>query len=495
MANLINLSQIKGGKLLQQTVDALNASYPASKVTTEVNKKANADGSSNGTYTAQELLAELKSNMDKLNGDGGEGSINDRIKNAVKTITDRKISDYVRLWIVGYNSTTDLTLFKLTNQQSEDLLVNGVANLPNDTGLTVTNDELKKITLDKAYPVYTYKNEPVLNSFKKNITVTFKKDATTDKITYSLSDVPCKFSEEKTSTDITGESVTIESDKKTLTLANKYISTKNFVLKDKDGNAIPNSKYYLKAIAGKIIFRQEQEANSTYTVDYTYTSYTEKQDLKPSNPYVKTTDNTKAEGCFYKIYPIETTTIGELDTDYLLDNSEMVNVANANALINISNNIAKDEDLQAQIVEMVADASIQQALQTISEDLNSRLEAVEAKLNTSTSYITDTFDTLIDKQTVFNLSHVPTDKLVACYINGIRYFENTYFTVDRTTQAIDGNKGYQPTVTWLFTSAKNGFDLDSNFEVVFEYLADSSKTMYVVPQTDNSSDNTNHSSN
>ena len=109
MANLINLSQIKGGKALQQAIETIQKSYPADKVTTTINKKASTD-----TYTAQELLAELKSDMDKLNGDGGEGSINDRIKNAVKTITDKPVQDYVRLWIAGYNSKSDITLIKLT---------------------------------------------------------------------------------------------------------------------------------------------------------------------------------------------------------------------------------------------------------------------------------------------------------------------------------------------------------------------------------------------
>ena len=54
MANLINLSQIKGGKALQQAIETIQKSYPADKVTTTISKKASTD-----TYTAQELLAEL----------------------------------------------------------------------------------------------------------------------------------------------------------------------------------------------------------------------------------------------------------------------------------------------------------------------------------------------------------------------------------------------------------------------------------------------------
>ena len=487
MANLINLSQIKGGKALQQAIETIQKSYPADKVTTTINKKASAD-----TYTAQELLAELKSDMDKLNGDGGEGSINDRIQNAVKTITDKPVQDYVRLWIAGYNSKSDITLIKLTNQQSDELIsTSTISNLDNNLeNIKVSNDELKKITLNKEYPVYTCNNQPVLNSFKQNITISFSKDAATNKITYELSDVPCSFKEKKTVDTVTGESVTIESDKKTLTLSNRYISSTGFVLKDSNGNVIPNKNYYLKAIAGKVIFRQEQDVAATYTADYSYTSYTEVSTPLPSQPFVPATDSTSAKSCFYKFYPIETTTIGELNEDYLIDNSEMTNIANTNAIYELSKNVAKDEDLQSQIVAMVADASIQQALESITEDLESRLKAVEEKLNTSTSYITDEF-TPTANQTVFNLSNVPTDKKVACYINGIRYFESTYFDIDRTTKAVDGNLGYQPTLTWKFTQANNGFDLDDNFEVVCEYLADSSKTVYIPPTTPSTEESSN----
>lgn len=62
-------------------------------------------------------------------------------------------------------------------------------------------------------------------------------------------------------------------------------------------------------------------------------------------------------------------------------------------------------------------------------------------------------------ETSFVLSQSPNSTKVAMFINGISYFENIHFTVDRTTN----------TATWTNTSLQGGFDLVTTDAVTFRY--------------------------
>jgi len=67
----------------------------------------------------------------------------------------------------------------------------------------------------------------------------------------------------------------------------------------------------------------------------------------------------------------------------------------------------------------------------------------------------------VAKQTNFILSFYPTDEAVRLSINGLTYYENVHFSVNR--------KSIPPTFTWLATARNNGFDLAPTDEVYVEY--------------------------
>lgn len=510
LANLINLAQIKGGLTLKNTLEAIDKAYPASKVTTvneysvykkaEDGETADAEGyaldaegkrivEKTEKYTAQELLTELKTSMDKLVGGGSSGSIQSQIEKSVKTITDRKLNDYVRIWIAGYNDLNDIDFFKLDNLTSQKIVAQEKVELPDDLDeVRLSGSEKAKIMLDMPYLVFRYNNEPVVDEFKKNIYVTFTKVTVGDKekITASMSGVPCTFKQEKEIKEVTDEALTINSDKQTLVLENKYIDTSTLVIKDSEGNIVNPSKYYVKAIGGQINFRKEQKADSTFTASYSYSTFKETTTKHPNNPlkHVITDDDPTGtwKGAWYKIYPIETTTFGELDINYLLDNTEMNNVAMSNAIHALERELVEETDIISQIVSAVGDSAIQTALQNITESLTERIEVLEKKVKTLESWAIDTF-VAEENQTEFKLSKVPTSKPVDCYINGVKYQESTYFVIDRDTKGTDGNEGYKPVATWQFTDKQGGFDLNDKFEVVFEYLVDNDKDLYVAPKS------------
>ena len=64
--------------------------------------------------------------------------------------------------------------------------------------------------------------------------------------------------------------------------------------------------------------------------------------------------------------------------------------------------------------------------------------------------------------TEFNVSCVPTDDKLVLSVNGVNYTEDKHFTVDRSAK----------TVTWTYTAANGGFDLN-------EALTDSVKFVYL----------------
>lgn len=510
MANLINLAQIKGGLKLKETLDAIEKSYPASKVTTTnkklVYKKAEdgetadsegflldkdgkrvVDETSELTYTAQELLTELKTAMDSLTGGvDGSGSIQEQIKKSVKTITDRKVNDYTRVWIGGYNSLDDIEFFKLDNTWSQKMTLGQNPDLPTDlSGLKLTQDDLKKFVLDVPYVVYLQNNTIVLDEFENNVYVTFTKDATTEEIKAELSAVPCSYRRVKEQKEVVDEAVTIENDKHTLILANKYIDVTTLVVKNAEGTVIDSSTYYVKAIGGKIEFRKEQK-ETEFTVSYKYTNYKDEETKFPTYPLTYIEPKKDGEkgiwsGAWFKIYPVQQTTFGDLDPDYMLDNFELNNLAMTVAVAQLQRNLTQETDIVNQIVTAVGDSVVQTALQNITETLSERVTTLEEKVHILESYVRDIFNPT-KKTTEFELSKVPTAEFVDCYINGIKYQEETYFTVDREKKGDDGNKGFKPTFTWLFTESNKGFDLDEKFEIVLEYLADDKKEMYVAPE-------------
>lgn len=472
MPKLLNLSQIEGGKILRNFLTA----YPASQTTTKIEKKDKT------LYSAEELLSELKSSMDSLLGDGSSGSsIDDRIKNSIKTINEKTITDYTRLFIRYFDSDgtssdkgKDIELAKLPN--SDMTSIKDI--FPDYLGFHLTDDELKTITPEIPYPLYYINNSPVYTNKTDsdgnhlNASIIFHKSG--DTVTYEFKNYPYEKQVIKKNVNITDETLTIDTDKRSVKFQHPYV--KDVIIKDKDGNAVDKNLYYLKPIQGILQFVHEQDASNSYTASYTYTD----EQINYIKISRKKSDSLPAG---FKFYPIETIKFGDLDTNYLLDNEELNTIYYQNAIDKLQTQLSKNTDVIQQIVNTVADSSVQQALQVLTDELNHRLSKIESKVSTLNSTTTDIFEPK-SAQTVFSLSKVPTESSVNCYINGIKYQENTYFIIDRSTIASDGNQGFIPTLTWTFTKSNNGFDLDEHYLISVDYLVDDSKTVYVPPKTE-----------
>lgn len=492
MATMINLAQIKGGLELKNALEALKKSYPASNVTTtdvkSVTYKKAAEGEkadeegflldeegkrvveSQEMYTAQELLTKLNTSMEELTGGSGKGSIDSRIQDAVKTVTDREIFDYVRLWVKDYDVTKPLDLIQLTNDVSAEVVKGNVSNVPADLStVTLKQEDLAKMSLNVPFAVYTKEGEPVLDVDKKNVTVTFTADGEGESavIKANFSATPYEYVTETKVIDVSDEEVSVGADKKTLALANKYVDASTVTVVDAAGTTLSRRNYFVNSLAGIVEFRREREDNEQFKVTYSYHKYEE----------VKTELATKTDAWF-KLYPIEKTTFGSLKADYMVDNVEINNIQVSNAVSELERQLAEETDIVEQIIAAVADVSVQNALKAITASLEDRIEKVEKTIEVMNNFVTDVFDAPAEGTVDFALSAVPTAKKVELFINGIRYREGDAFTVDRDTVATTGNNGYQPSAKWLFTATNGGFDLGADYEVVFEYIGDADKEMF-----------------
>jgi len=64
-------------------------------------------------------------------------------------------------------------------------------------------------------------------------------------------------------------------------------------------------------------------------------------------------------------------------------------------------------------------------------------------------------------QTNFIFSFLPSEEPVRLSVNGITYYENVHFTVNRDAEP--------PTFTWIYTQRNGGFDFESRDHCYAEY--------------------------
>ena len=144
--SLTNLAQIKGGLQLKADVAALQKSYDAAKVLTQIAKQV-AEGEAAANYNVEELLAELKGKIDAISGNGAEGDATSlaSLQAAIDALKDKKLKDMVRV---------------------EFDVVSGAASLPANFDELVPGCD-KNVAL----PVYTADNEVVLNENGEQLTI------------------------------------------------------------------------------------------------------------------------------------------------------------------------------------------------------------------------------------------------------------------------------------------------------------------------------------
>lgn len=182
-----------------------------------------------------------------------------------------------------------------------------------------------------------------------------------------------------------------------------------------------------------------------------------------------------------KIFPVGEWKLADLPTEALLDNNEMQLVAYKTALDKLVIDLTKDENLIAQVKELVGEQAVQtqleEALKAVNEavaakaektavdelagtvsDIDERVKAIEG---TQDEAVSDKV-AVTAPVTEFTLSKKPNAKLVEAVINHLVYREGDDFTVDRDAQK----------VTWTLTAANDGFDIDADLTdaVRFNYF-------------------------
>lgn len=441
MANhLINLNQISGGKALQDAIAAIQIAYPASKVTTTVTK----DGTN--MYSADDLLGYLKTAVDANNSTVIDSKIAAAVavvQTAVDAIDNKQIKDKVKLQISSY--TNLVPTFNVSDETIYSKLTTGVA-----------------------YNVYDDNNLPVIDKNKANVTVTFNSDSTR-----VLSALPAVENKVVTTPSIVDESVTIAADGITLQLANERIVEGSVVVKDSASVLIAASNYYVNDVSGGIVFKATHTGSYKVSYQHTVTNFTYTEQATQST-------------LTWKVFPVGVFKFSELSNDYLLDNDELNLIYYNNALNNLTDQVAKSTDIVNEIIQTLGTTGIQNALLALTNGLNSTIATNTANITTNTNDIATNaakIDNVLNEKndqfaptaitTDFSLSAVPLNK-VKCYINGMLYKEGSHFTVDRTT--IVSTK-YTPKLTWTFTLANGGFDLDSNYDIEAYYIQDTSKTV------------------
>jgi len=190
----------------------------------------------------------------------------------------------------------------------------------------------------------------------------------------------------------------------------------------------------------------------------------------------------KAMGDFQaKIFPVGEWKLSELPTEALLDNNEMQLVAYKTALDKLVIDLTRDENLIAQVKELVGEKAVQaqleEALKAVNEAvatkaektaldevdeavkaIDERVKAVEAVQET---YVSEKI-AVSGPVTEFTLANKPNDKLVEMVINHLVYREGEDFTVDREAKK----------AVWTLGADADGFDIDADLTdaVRFNYF-------------------------
>lgn len=71
----------------------------------------------------------------------------------------------------------------------------------------------------------------------------------------------------------------------------------------------------------------------------------------------------------------------------------------------------------------------------------------------------DTIPFNVYSPNVLEIKHIPAERNLRLYINGVFYYENVHYYLDR-----EGKK-----IVWLFTREKGGFDIEPYFKLTAIY--------------------------
>lgn len=428
MASLTNLAQIKGGLALQNRVTALETSYQAAKVLTTIAK----DGENAGNYNVDELLADLKTGLADLAGDGsGEGLSLASLNTALNNLKNQYVKDAVRVQATATYTAGDPGSYTIT--------------LPSKS---VTTYVAATGTFDDSVTYYSDDQGTVADVTGKS-----NGDSVEGLYVASISSVPFSISDAAPSFDTATELKVFTADNETVFDTNGDQLTYDFAT-----NSFSGTPAKLDVAASKA------DTNG----DLHYTALNETFD--------------------FKVFPVGRFTIATLPEDSLLDNSELELIAYDQAINKIVVELAKDQDVIDAITAKVGNETVANQIAAITDALDSRLDDVEALADNNKDRLdaveamfvpVDEWKTVTDTGvedqetheitytpvTSWVLNDTPNDVKVKMFVNSLTYIEGKHLSVNRATK----------TVTWTFTEAQGGFDIDVTLadEVMFEYFVGS----------------------
>lgn len=432
--SLVNLSQIKGGKQLQANVKSLLTSYEAAKVlTTIVKTPAAGDGSTQAVnYNVDELLKSLKDSIAAITGDGESATSLKTLKEALDSISGKKVKDIVRL---------------------ELAVADGKATIPADLATTVPGVDTSKVL-----PVYTTDNEVLLNENGEQLTVNLA-DGTFNG-TPSVIDEAA--SAKKTDGSFVYKPATIE--------AVKVFPQGEWTLKDLPAEALlDNSEMQLiayKQAINKIVVELAKDSDLIEAVKAQIGTQAVSDQLKEATAALQANIDKKANitdvysvddaGTKTALYRKNADKIKLADLDK--DLQDVIKTAATPQVFDPSDLIAEDAKKfdKANIVKSTDDTSASGYTPSDDKVLSEKaaraaIDAIKTNIEASAEKAIEDSVAVTAPTTTFTLTKTPNDRLVKMVINHLIYNETEDFTVDRTTK----------TITWTATAANDGFDIDT----------------------------------
>ena len=475
--SLMKLAQITGGTRLRSDVDALQRSYEAAKVLTDIAKT----GENAGSYNVNELLKELKENIATITGDDSKDVTSLKsLKSAVDAINDRKVSDYVRLDLAVSNNVLDISTVAekvpgldttkalpvystdgkiLYDENGNQLTVNMTSGALSGTPSVIDEVETAKktdgtrvyeafsATTLRIYPqgTWTFSSVPAdaaldndemkLVTYQKaldDIVIELAKDKTL------IANVQALIGEKTVSDQLETQKTALEAKiSDAVTTAANNLATAKTELEGKITEASTTAQTNLEAAERDLNEKITKATTDAQTnLNAAKTELQANIDKKFDSASVVTSTAAAAEG--------HTAAEDKVLSEAAVESKFQAAAAKEAADIAAVKKAAEDGDA---------------ALKTAADALTTRVSAIEAAEEQEvTDKVAVTSATAV---TAFTLAKKPTAELVRAFINGVAYFEGEDFTVDRSAK----------TATWTATAAAGGFDITSELtdKMIFVY--------------------------
>ena len=454
MARLPGLEQFRGGLQLRADLDEIIKSYAAGKVITniiktpavEANEAEGIQAQPAVMYTVEEYLNIVKTQIGQIIGDGSGVSLTS-LDTAVKAINNKTFADYVKILgtavYAAPESTGDTPSYSVTDNASDAV----------KSKLRATNTTL---------PVYNEDNSIIYDSTGAQLTY--------DITTGTLSGIPCILNVAESKKGTTKVYTPIEKD----------VTFKVFAIGDwkfselESDYLLDNSEIQVMAYASAIdqlAIDLAKDSDLLTTVQKAIGEEAIKATLeanfKDINSRIKTLESISADNNTTLASVVAMTQEAEeSDEDFAARKATAMAKASVKGS-DIATSVEKkiDDNSDIKVISQKAAAIALNSLEDKVDGNYKDIQALITELKGETYAVQKVEEFIIPAETpsdgaeytsytTFNLTAVPTpadeNKAFMVVINGLMYFENDHFTVNREDKS----------VTWAFTKANGGFDIN-----------------------------------